>query len=184
MTARTRELLTFLDDQRRGLRDAVSSVALHDWYTRPAPDRWSVAEVLEHVGLVESRVTMLLASRLAAAKVQGGVPADPGEASALGTTDLDRMTNRRRKVVAGDAAQPTGGVTIDDAWRLLEDTLAAACAVVREGDGWALDGLVAPHPALGRLDFYQWIGFLGGHEARHALQVREIGDALRASATE
>jgi hypothetical protein len=35
-----------------------------------------------------------------------------------------------------------------------------------------------PHPALGVLDGYQWLAFVGTHELRHANQIREIGEAL------
>ena len=31
-----------------------------------------------------------------------------------------------------------------------------------------------PHPVLGPINIYQWALFVGSHEARHALQIREI----------
>ena len=38
------------------------------------------------------------------------------------------------------------------------------------------------HPVLGPLNIYQWVLFNGSHEARHTLQVREIGSALNSAA--
>jgi hypothetical protein len=38
-----------------------------------------------------------------------------------------------------------------------------------------------PHPRFGPLTGYQWIAFSGAHEARHAAQIREIAEQLRAS---
>jgi hypothetical protein len=51
MHPRTEELLGQLDESRGVLRAAVDSVpsSLHE--TRPGPDRWSVADVLEHLSL-------------------------------------------------------------------------------------------------------------------------------------
>ena len=34
------------------------------------------------------------------------------------------------------------------------------------------------HPALGMLNVYGWMRFLGAHEVRHAKQMREIVDGL------
>jgi hypothetical protein len=51
---------------------------------------------------------------------------------------------------------------------------------VRATDGLALGGVLATHPRLGSLNVYQWVLFVGGHETRHAAQIREIGEALRA----
>jgi hypothetical protein len=54
---------------------------------------------------------------------------------------------------------------------------------LREGDGWALETLSAPHPRLGSLNLYQWVVFVAGHEARHTAQIREIGETLASAAS-
>jgi hypothetical protein len=50
-------------------------------------------------------------------------------------------------------------------------------------DGLALGALRWAHPALGELDLYQYILFIGQHEARHARQIVEIGELLEAGLT-
>ena len=40
--------------------------------------------------------------------------------------------------------------------------------------------MTRPHPAGHELNGYQWIGFIGIHEARHAAQIDEIGRSDRA----
>jgi hypothetical protein len=42
----------------------------------------------------------------------------------------------------------------------------------------ALGDITVPHPVLGPLNLYQWVLFVGGHESRHAIQIREIAQAL------
>jgi len=64
------------------------------------------------------------------------------------------------------------------AWAAVDQARDTTRALVIQTDGLAVETVVLPHPLFGSLDFYQWIVFLGGHEGRHALQVREIGRAL------
>jgi hypothetical protein len=44
-------------------------------------------------------------------------------------------------------------------------------------DRLALGTLSMPHPLFGPLSAYHWLAFVGGHEARHAAQIREIAFA-------
>ena len=51
---------------------------------------------------------------------------------------------------------------------------------VDRADGLAIGEVTAPHPFLGSLNLYQWLIFLGAHEARHAAQIREIAGSAGA----
>jgi hypothetical protein len=50
--------------------------------------------------------------------------------------------------------------------------------VYLSGDGLALAEVVHVHPRLGSLNLYQWGVWVGGHEARHTEQIREIAVTL------
>ena len=54
------EVRASLTADRERLREAVDRVPARARETKPAPDRWSTAEVLEHLALVETRVVMML----------------------------------------------------------------------------------------------------------------------------
>jgi hypothetical protein len=60
---------------------------------------------------------------------------------------------------------------LDESRRTLRASLPAL-------DGLALGEISYAHPLLGRLTIYQWLLFLGQHEARHADQIREIAGRL------
>jgi hypothetical protein len=45
-------------------------------------------------------------------------------------------------------------------------------------DGLALGQISFPHPLIGPLDLYQWVLFVGQHEARHAAQIEEIAGTI------
>jgi hypothetical protein len=176
MRQRTTELLAHLDGQHAELGRAVDAVPLA-WRTRrPAADRWSVANVLEHLAIVEARVVGGLSAGFAEARA-AVLPPSP-DTSVVRQADVARYLNRERRIVSSAASQPQGDLAAEDAWAALDRARDTTRALVIETDGLAVEAVVLPHPIFGPLDFYQWIVFLGGHEGRHVRQVRDIGRAL------
>jgi hypothetical protein len=177
MHPRTEELLQYLDTQRAVLRAAVESVPVERREVPPEPGRWSVAGVLEHLARVETSIARLFASRLAEAKAVGLGP-EMETTPILGTLGMERILDRSQRLTTSPAAQPQAELGADTAWAALEAAGTAFREALLTGDGLALSDLVHPHVALGPFNFYQWAGFVGAHEARHAAQIREIGAAL------
>ena len=158
---------------RDALRAAVESVpaALRD--RKPAPDRWSVAEVLEHLGIVETRTVAALAPLVSDAPPCG---------AARAATPLDRtqLRDRTQRVTAPEMIRPTGTVSAEAAWAGLERSRESLLAVLDTAEGRDLTAVGRSHPRLGQIDGYQWIASIGGHEERHTLQIREIADEFAA----
>ena len=173
MHPRAQELLNHLARARAELAEAVASVPPSARQTRPAADQWSVAEILEHLAIVETRIGAMVAKDVAAAKA-AGLARETSESSVLDTVDIAGLKDRRQKRVAGEASLPTGGLTADEAWARLEASRASLEAALRDADGWALETLTQSHPRLGAMNLYQWIGFVGAHESRHAAQIAAI----------
>jgi hypothetical protein len=177
MHPRIRELLDYVDAQRRVLATAVDEVPAPLHGINPEPARWSVAQVLDHLAIVETRVAQVIALRVGAAR-QEGVPEEREMGSVVAALDLARLLDRSRKFIAPEAIRPRRGVATDEAWAALERSRAVFREAVLAGDGLALGTVTHPHPAFGPLTLYEWIAFVGGHEARHADQIREIGRAF------
>lgn len=154
-------------------RDRVlaESATLSDaqWSFKPAPDRWSVGEVVEHLALAESFIFDLQQ------KAMAGPPATPEQRAA--TKDKEGMLlkvipDRTQKANAPEPLQPAArlgsradvlaafkarrGKTLEYASRTTDDLRA------RVGDS-----------RLGPLDAYQWLLFIGAHTERHLGQIRE-----------
>ena len=175
MHPRTDELLQYLNTQHERIRAAVERVPRAKREAKTAPDRWSVAEVLEHLSIVERRIDRLIQIKIAEARASGiGVERD--QSPIVGTIDMDRVLDRSRRITAAEAALPTGTLDADAAWTAFENARAELCNTVRECDGLAIGEIVHAHPVLGPINLYQWIAFVGAHEARHAAQIFEIGD--------
>ena len=83
---------------------------------------------------------------------------------------------------APEAILPRNDVDAETAWTELEQARENLRAAFLSGDGLALEQVIQPHPVLGQINMYQWTMFNGSHEARHALQIREIGERLSAAA--
>ncbi len=164
-------LRTALNADRRALRAAVERVPASLRTVKPAPDRWSVAEVLEHLSIVERGALMRVRALIQEA------PAVDAPA-ALTPIDRDFLKNRTKRIMAPDRIQPTGTVSVDAALTALENSREELLAVLGEAEGRDLSQVTQPHPALGPLDGYQWIAIIGGHEMRHSLQIEEIGAGL------
>lgn len=177
MHARIQELLLYLDDTGADLRAAVDSVPQPLRGRKPAPDRWSVAEVLEHLSLVEQRIAKMAAAQIQAGRT-GGLGPDMNTVGALESFDAHRVVDRSRPQIAAEANLPHQGLDEPAAWAALAEAREAVRTAVLGGDGLNLGELVVPHSVMGRMNLYHWVAFIGAHELRHAAQIREIAAQL------
>jgi DinB family protein len=171
MHPRLAELFEYAGAQRRTLLAAVEAVPANQRDRRPAEGVWSVAEVLEHLCRTERGVASLVARRLADA-CAAGLECEGEVGSVLGALDRYRIPQTGRRVPAPEPVRPTGTWSWSEGVMRLAASREALERAVAPGDGLALDRVVHPHPMLGPLSLYQWILFVGQHEARHAAQVR------------
>ena len=178
MHPRIEEVLSYLERQHALLLDAVDSVPVERRNEAPGPHRWSPAGVLEHLAIVETSIGGLFAQRIAAARAAGtGAETDSSSVvSSFGPAAT--VVDRTRRIVSGERSRPTQQLDWEAAMRALETAHAGFRAALVSGDGLALGEVVHPHPVFGPLNLYHWAVFVGGHEARHAEQIRETGAAI------
>jgi len=174
MHPRIKEVVEALDSRRAELARAVNEVPTSARERRPSEDRWSVAEVLEHLALVEENIPQ----RVKALVTEQRTNPERESTSIAETIDSAFMLDRSKKRVAREAMQPRSGVDAAAAWTRLERARQVTHETLRELDGVALSDVSAPHPALGPLNGYQWFLFLAAHEGRHTAQIREITAAI------
>lgn len=172
MHPRTRELLEHLETHFRSLQQTVEGVPREARDRKSLADCWCVSEILEHLAIVEGAIERLLARKFAELRSASALETETSPVA--GRLDMRRLLDRTRRVTAGDSARPTGSLDADAAWAALVRAHDRLVDTVRASDGLALGAVAQPHPALGPLDLYQWVLFVGGHEARHAAQIREV----------
>jgi uncharacterized damage-inducible protein DinB len=182
MHTRIKEVLDYLTTAGVHLREAVDAVPSERRDVAPGPERWSVAQVIEHLSIVNGQIARLFAKGVARGRA-AGVGSERESSSVLWTLDVVRVLDRRDGRDAPESARPGGGLTADAAWTALEQSHEAVRAAVVEADGLALGEILHTHPGLGPLNLYQWVAFAAAHEFRHAAQIREIAEPLARAAS-
>jgi uncharacterized damage-inducible protein DinB len=177
MQPRTAEVLAHLDTHRAALEQAVSTLPAAARTKRPSADKWSVAEVLEHLAIVERRIEGLLREAVARAR-DAGIGRERDSSPVVPTVPVAQLLDRGAPLTASEASQPTGRLDAGQAGEALADTQRSLRELLLDADGLALGDVTVQHPRLGPLNVYQWLVFVGAHEGRHTAQVREAATAL------
>ena len=182
MHPRIEEVINYLDTERAALREAVELVPPALREQSPGTDRWSVAQVLQHLVIIEKRIGMGMTKWIADARA-GGVGPETETSSVMNSLSLEAIADRSKRRSAPEEVRPQGDIDAKSAWAALEQSRERLRAAILAGDGLALSEVVQPHPVLGPINLYQWALFVGSHETRHTGQVREIAAELNAGSS-
>jgi hypothetical protein len=162
---RTRAI-DYLHETRQNLFRATDGLSPTQLQYKPGPDRWSVAECLEHITVTEGFIFGNINKALQQA---GG-----SSASGFGDDGIVKMVaDRSTRIKGPEILMPTGRWAHD---RLLGEFESAR---KRSADFAAttdtqLRQYSFPHPLLGPLDCYQWLLLIGAHGERHRAQAEEV----------
>ncbi len=176
MHPRLAEVLQYVDDRRAELEAVATRLPYERWSDRPSADAWSVAQVFDHLHLSESGTARLLAKRIARAK-EAGVGQERSSESVMNALDFFPLIDGPKRQ-APEIVVPRADARAPDVHDALRRSRADLHAALRDGEGLALGEVTATHPALGLINLYQWVLFIGQHEARHTRQVEAIVRAL------
>ena len=167
------EVFASLDESLAALRQAVDAVPPARRATRPAPDRWSVNDVLEHLVLVERSFEKTVRGAIEQARA-GGLGPEQGARVPLDATIGRRLGDRSERRPAPEHALPGGHMDDATAWTELEKVRRAFRETIGGADGLALGSVTAEHRRWGPLTVYQWVEVWAGHEQRHVQQIAEM----------
>jgi len=170
MHARLAETMTFVEEKRRELLQSFEGVDGDRLSRRAAPDGWSVAEILEHLRMVESGIARLITKRVGQAR-EAGLGEEKSTASVMPTFARYSAALDGAVMQAPAAVQPRANVDIGEALEGLDSSREALRAAVVSASGLSLGEIKHTHPILGELDLYQWLIFVGQHEGRHKKQI-------------
>jgi hypothetical protein len=155
-----------LSATRDVLVEAVAGLSPLQWGFRPTYESWSIAEILEHLVLIEGRVHTLIGNMSNAPEAES-----PFKQIEMDEIILNEVPKRSTKVKAPEPVCPKGRWSGDEA---LECFLTTRERTMQLLAAPLLRGRVRPHPLFGPWDGYQWLLATGSHTARHNEQIREI----------
>jgi len=170
MHVRLAETMNYVEEKRRELVQSFEGVSGYRLCRRAAPDGWSVAEILEHLRLVESGIARLVTKRVRQAR-ESGLGEEKSTTSVLPSFDQFSAALERAVLQAPATVQPPANIDINDALDGLESSREALRGAVVSATGLSLGEIKHTHPILGELDLYQWLIFVGQHEGRHKKQI-------------
>jgi antitoxin component of RelBE/YafQ-DinJ toxin-antitoxin module len=162
----------YLEETRARFLASIDGLSDAQWTYKAGPDRWSIAEVAEHIAISESTILGMVTDQILKTPE---VPADPGR-----PTDekvIQTITDRSSKAQAPEMLKPT------NRWptraSLTKDFEASRQRTIdylktTKDD---LRGHARAHPALKTIDGYQWVLLLAAHSARHTAQIEEVKSA-------
>lgn len=163
-------VVTALQTTQTLLHDAVDGLSDVQLTFKPGADRWSIAECVEHIVMVERGIFRA---------TQQGIqqPADPEKRSDIKISDVDlvKATRGRSRPIAAPAPfVPTGKYGDTAATMALFDAVRAADIDFAQNADADLRTHYFDHFILGRLDLYQALLLIAAHGERHRKQIDDV----------
>jgi len=161
--------MKYLESTKQDVLNATQGLSDAQWNFKPAPDRWSVAEVTEHIAAAEGYLRGMIVE-----KVMTAPPRPTGEdVKAIDDFVLAAIPDRSQKRQAPDALKPTnrygspqGSLKEFSASRNQTEEFLRTHDDLRDH---AIDS-----PLGKKLDAYEWVLFIAAHSQRHTKQILEV----------
>ncbi len=173
MHPRLGELLADADHVRDELLAFVAELTPQQLQVAGPEGGWSVAQHLAHLHLVEQSSVRAMFRALRDARA-AGLERESETSSLLGVLAHTGLAQATTKRVAPDFVTPVDAPDVPTARARLSESRAGLRAWGAEADGWALTAVHFPHPALGRLNLYEWVAMIADHERRHLALMRRV----------
>jgi len=156
---------------RKMFLDATANLTPAQWAFKAGPDRWSIAECAEHIAVSEDFIWG------AVERLVAGPAADPEMIAKTKGKDevlVKMVPDRSQKFQAPEPIQPKKLLSDPTEYvarfKVSRDKHIAYVDTTKD----SLRDRVAPHPAAGPLDAYQWILLMSAHSERHVMQILEV----------
>jgi hypothetical protein len=160
--------MKYLESTKLGVLDATKGLSAAQWNFKPAPDRWSVAEVTEHIASAEDFIRGMIVE-----KVMVG-PAPAGE----NVVEIDEMVmkmipDRSHKAQAPEPLKPSNRFgSPEGSLKHFAEARATTEDFLTKTPG--LRDHAVDSPLGKKLDGYEWILFIAAHSERHTKQILEV----------
>jgi len=160
--------LQYLETTKKGVLEATKGLSEAQWNFKPAPDRWSAAQVMEHIATAEDFIRGMLKEKIMMAPA--GEPGRDVKKTDEGV--LAMVPDRTTKLQAPEPLVPTNRFGSPEASvKHFVDSRATTADFLKGTTG--LRDHVADSP-MGRLDGYEFVLLIAAHSERHTKQINEV----------
>ena len=160
--------LLYLETTKNGVLQATKGLSEAQWNFKPAPDRWSVAQVMEHIAASEDFIRGTVKEKVMLA------PAEPGrDLKKIDDAVVTMVPDRSHKAQAPEPLVPTNRFgSPDGAVKHFVEARAATEDFLKTTPGLRDHAVDSP---LGmKLDAYEFMLFIAAHSERHTKQINEV----------
>jgi hypothetical protein len=160
--------LQYLETTKKGVLEATKGLSEAQWNFKPAPDRWSVAQVMEHIAAAEDFLRVL-----AKEKVMLAPAGDAGrDVKKSDEAVLAMVPDRTNKVQAPEPLLPTNrfGAPEGSIKHFIESR-ATTEDFLKTTSGLRDHVMESP---IGKLDAYEFVLLVAAHSERHTKQINEV----------
>lgn len=166
----------YVEQTGDGVAAATKGLTDAQWNFKESPDRWSIAEIVEHMVFIQELVLGPVQQQLAAAPevLRAG---DFCEVEDIVTT---RFPDRSVKMSAPEVARPIGRWAPAESLERMRANCGGLNDYVESSPGLRLRVIeAAPLKAMTQgahsdMDGYQWVLAVAAHTERHTKQIREV----------
>lgn len=165
------KVIKLLKESQAETLEALEKLSDDQLKFKPAPERWSVLEVAEHILLAEGRIFGAVQAALAAK------PNPDWETKTKGKTELleDVLAGRKGKAQAPESIVPSGKLTRDEIVTKFKEARAKTLKFAETTDlPLKTHTFDNPFPIFGTLNAYQWLIYVPLHNIRHNKQIAEV----------
>ena len=160
--------LQYLESTKKNIQAATKGLSAAQWNFKQGPDRWSVAQVVEHIAAAEDMLRGLTVEKVMAA------PAAPDrDLKQIDEMVVSMVTDRSHKQ---DAPEPLRPVTRfgspEDALKHFVESRAQTEEFLKKTPDLRAHAVDSPLGA--KLDAYEWVLFIAAHSERHTKQINEV----------
>ncbi len=160
--------LQYLETTKKSVLEATKGLSEAQWNFKPAPDRWSVAQVTEHIAAAEDFIRGMLKEKIMMAPA-----GEPGrDVKKTDDAVLAMVPDRTTKAQAPEPLVPTNRFgSPEGSIKHFVESRATTEDFLKSATG--LRDHVTDSP-LGKLDGYEFVLFIAGHSERHTKQINEV----------
>ena len=160
--------LQYLESTKKNVMETTKGLSEAQWNFKPAPDRWSVAQVMEHIAAAEDFLRDVTKDKVMTS------PAGESGRDVKKTDEavLAMVPDRTHKAQAPEPLVPSNRFgSPDGSLKHFAESRSATEDFLKSTAGLRDHVMDSP---LGKLDGYEFVLFIAAHSERHTKQINEV----------
>jgi len=160
--------MQYLESTKKGVLEATKGLSDAQWNFKAGPDRWSIAQVMEHIAAAEDFIRQMDAEKVMMA------PAVPGrDVKKTDDAVIAMVPDRSQKVQAPEPLVPTNRFgSPDGSLKHFVESRAKTEDFLKTTPG--LRDHAVDSPMGSKLDGYEFVLLIAAHSERHTKQILEV----------